>query len=102
MGENLLKIEEVITNGGEMLNQVFSGSDDSLYPKNIIFGGDMNLDSPVVKNPEDLTMQKDKSYTWLIDNDDDTNVNDNTEAAFDRIIVHGEKVTNSICTENKS
>ena len=107
---HLVEVEHILTNGGQMMSEngdtvgpkIDPNVPDQLYPKNVVFGGDFNLDDPYVGKSiiDDLLLRKDNSYNWLIEDTDDTNVS-NTFKAYDRIILN-ENMSNLVCNVSKS
>ncbi|OAF67684.1 DNase I [Intoshia linei] len=56
---------------------------------NIIILGDFNADCTYMSSDDwkNVKFKQDNNYTWLINDNEDTTVNENTHCAYDRIIV---------------
>uniref|UniRef100_A0A667YZX7 Deoxyribonuclease n=1 Tax=Myripristis murdjan TaxID=586833 RepID=A0A667YZX7_9TELE len=66
--------------------------------KNVIFLGDFNADCGYLakKNRKNVRLITDPAFIWLINDKNDTTVRKSTDCAYDRIVVHGEKVARAI------
>uniref|UniRef100_A0A667Z869 Deoxyribonuclease n=1 Tax=Myripristis murdjan TaxID=586833 RepID=A0A667Z869_9TELE len=66
--------------------------------ENVIFLGDFNADCGYLakKNRKNVRLITDPAFIWLINDKNDTTVRKSTDCAYDRIVVHGEKVARAI------
>ncbi|XP_029456817.1 deoxyribonuclease gamma [Rhinatrema bivittatum] len=66
--------------------------------ENFIFLGDFNADCGYVpkKQWKNIRLRAQEDFVWLIGDNNDTTVRDTTHCAYDRIVVHGEKLLRSI------
>ncbi|XP_030062442.1 deoxyribonuclease gamma [Microcaecilia unicolor] len=69
---------------------------------NIIFIGDFNADCGYVpkKQWKNIRLRAQQDFVWLIGDNNDTTVRTTTNCAYDRIVVHGEKLLNSIVPDS--
>nr|XP_033782611.1 deoxyribonuclease gamma isoform X2 [Geotrypetes seraphini] len=70
--------------------------------KNFIFIGDFNADCGYVpkKQWKNIRLRTQQDFFWLIDDNVDTTVRNTTNCAYDRIVVHGEKILTSIVSHS--
>ncbi|OWF51246.1 deoxyribonuclease-1-like [Mizuhopecten yessoensis] len=66
--------------------------------QNAIIAGDLNADCRYLSHTHYNTnlLQTDKRFTWLIDSDADSTVSTTTDCAYDRFIIAGDEMKNSV------
>ncbi|XP_074140372.1 deoxyribonuclease gamma-like [Sminthopsis crassicaudata] len=71
-------------------------------PENFIFMGDFNAGCSYVpkKSWKEIRLRMDPKFVWLIGDNVDTTVKESTKCAYDRIVVHGQKINNSIVPDS--
>ncbi|XP_053576944.1 deoxyribonuclease gamma [Bombina bombina] len=70
--------------------------------KNFIFMGDFNAACGYVpkKHWKNIRLRNNTEFVWLIDDKADTTIRSTTNCAYDRIVLHGEKLINSIVPDS--
>ncbi|XP_074140376.1 deoxyribonuclease gamma-like isoform X2 [Sminthopsis crassicaudata] len=71
-------------------------------PENFIFMGDFNAGCSYVpkKSWKEIRLWIEPNFIWLIGDNVDTTVKESTKCAYDRIVVHGQKINNSIVPDS--
>ncbi|XP_053890956.1 deoxyribonuclease gamma [Malaclemys terrapin pileata] len=66
--------------------------------KNFIFMGDFNAGCSYVpkKHWKNIRLKTHSEFVWLIGDKNDTTVRNSTNCAYDRIVIHGEKLINAV------
>uniref|UniRef100_A0A8C5PU49 Deoxyribonuclease n=1 Tax=Leptobrachium leishanense TaxID=445787 RepID=A0A8C5PU49_9ANUR len=66
--------------------------------KNFIFMGDFNAGCSYVpkKHWQNIRLRSNTEFVWLIGDKDDTTIKSTTTCAYDRIVVHGDKLVASV------
>ncbi|KAM4021850.1 deoxyribonuclease gamma [Anomaloglossus baeobatrachus] len=66
--------------------------------ENFIFMGDFNADCSYVpkKYWKNIRLRTNQEFIWLIDDNVDTTVKSSTDCAYDRIVLHGKRLVNSV------
>ncbi|XP_063796941.1 deoxyribonuclease gamma [Pseudophryne corroboree] len=72
--------------------------------ENFIFMGDFNAGCSYVakKYWKDIRLRTNAEFVWLIENTIDTTVRSSTSCAYDRIVLHGEKLISSVVPDSAS
>ncbi|XP_033825677.1 deoxyribonuclease I-like 1-like [Periophthalmus magnuspinnatus] len=80
------------------LYTVFKGIYKKWKTENVMILGDLNAACHYVtqKGWRSVRLRDDPRFQWLIGDDQDTTVRENTHCAYDRIIVHGREIISSI------
>ncbi|XP_075039383.1 deoxyribonuclease gamma isoform X3 [Mixophyes fleayi] len=70
--------------------------------ENFIFMGDFNAGCSYVakKYWKDIRLRTNQDFVWLIENKVDTTVKSSTNCAYDRIVLHGENLINSVVPDS--
>ncbi|MEE6501814.1 hypothetical protein FKM82_004328 [Ascaphus truei] len=84
------------------LYDVFVDVKQKWKSKNFIFMGDFNADCGYVpkKQWKNIRLRNNPEFIWLIGDKNDTTVRSSTHCAYDRIVVHGEKLMSSIVPQS--
>ncbi|XP_069501562.1 deoxyribonuclease-1-like 1 [Ambystoma mexicanum] len=82
----------------DALYDVFQAVKERWKPKGIMLLGDFNADCDYVakKRWPQIRLRVEPSLTWLIGDEVDTTVRANTNCAYDRIVIYGEKLAREI------
>ncbi|XP_006892345.1 PREDICTED: deoxyribonuclease gamma [Elephantulus edwardii] len=66
--------------------------------QNFIFMGDFNADCNYVRKKawKDIRLRTDPGFVWLIGDQEDTTVKESTNCAYDRIVLRGQEIVNSV------
>ncbi|XP_076839819.1 deoxyribonuclease-1-like 1 [Brachyhypopomus gauderio] len=80
------------------LYDVFEDVRQRWKTEDIMFLGDFNAACGYVakKNRKNIRLYTNPSFTWLIDDKQDTTVRKSTDCAYDRIVVHGDHFLRSV------
>ncbi|CAH2313055.1 deoxyribonuclease gamma [Pelobates cultripes] len=72
--------------------------------ENFIFMGDFNAGCSYVpkKHWKNIRLRSNPEFIWLIGDNDDTTIKSTTNCAYDRIVVHGDKMMKSIVPDSAS
>ncbi|XP_071496958.1 uncharacterized protein [Diadema antillarum] len=72
--------------------------------ENVMFVGDLAADCAYVPNSrwEDIRLKTDSRFCWLVDDDADTTVTDNTDCAYDRIVITGDEFKRGVLPHSAS
>ncbi|XP_078065684.1 deoxyribonuclease gamma-like [Mustelus asterias] len=70
--------------------------------KYFILMGDFNADCEYVRKKEwpNIKLRNDTSFVWLIGDNNDTTVRESTHCAYDRIVLHGEKLVQAVVPDS--
>lgn len=82
----------------DALYDVFKAVKDRWKPESIMFLGDFNADCDYVakKRWPQIRLRTEPSLAWLIGDEVDTTVRANTNCAYDRIVIYGEKLSREV------
>uniref|UniRef100_UPI00398F0EDA deoxyribonuclease gamma-like isoform X1 n=1 Tax=Pristiophorus japonicus TaxID=55135 RepID=UPI00398F0EDA len=66
--------------------------------KNFILMGDFNADCDYVRKKQwkNIRLRNDTNFIWLVGDKNDTTVKESTHCAYDRIVLHGEKLIKAV------
>ncbi|XP_041046795.1 deoxyribonuclease gamma-like [Carcharodon carcharias] len=70
-----------------------------LWPaKYFILMGDFNADCEYIRKKQwpNIRLRNDTNFVWLIGDNNDTTVKESTHCAYDRIVLHGEKLVKAV------
>ncbi|KAL2103711.1 hypothetical protein ACEWY4_000579 [Coilia grayii] len=78
----------------EELYGVYTEISKKWKTQNVMFLGDLNAACSyiTVKGWKAIRLRNDPKFHWLIGDEEDTTVRDNTRCAYDRIVVHGKEL----------
>ncbi|XP_030640783.1 deoxyribonuclease I-like 1-like [Chanos chanos] len=84
------------------LYNVFQGVTKKWKTENVMFLGDLNAACGYVtiKGWGNIRLRTDPRFHWLIGDEEDTTVRENTRCAYDRIIVHGKELMQGTMPES--